>query len=69
MEPDAVTPEGLVIRSLPGLRAGFRRMAPGKLILGGFLASEYVLGYRVVDSPVANMYTTPIQKPVAKPAI
>lgn len=42
----------------------FRRMAQGKWILGGFLASDYALAYRVVESPVANMYTTPLQKPV-----
>ena len=42
----------------------FRRMAQGKWILGGFLASEYALAYRVVESPVANMYTAPLQKPV-----
>jgi hypothetical protein len=28
------------------------------------LASQYALGYRVVSSPVANMYTTPLQIPV-----
>jgi hypothetical protein len=39
-------------------------MAQGKWILGGFLASKYALGYRVVDSPVANMHTTPLQTPV-----
>jgi hypothetical protein len=32
--------------------------------MGGFLASRYALGYRVVESPVANMYTTPLQTPV-----
>ncbi len=42
----------------------FRRMAKGKWILGGFLASKYALGYRVVESPVANMHTTPLQTPV-----
>ncbi len=42
----------------------FRRMAQGKWILGGFLSSKYALGYRVVDSPVANMHTTPLQTPV-----
>lgn len=42
----------------------FRRIAPGKWVLGGFLASKYALGYRVVSSPVANMHTTPIQMPV-----
>jgi Domain of unknown function (DUF4185) len=42
----------------------FRRMAQGKWVLGGFLASKYALGYRVVDSPVANMHTTELQIPV-----
>src|SRR6476469_5445078 len=42
----------------------FRRMAQGKWVLGGFLASKYALGYRVVDSPVANMHTTEIQTPI-----
>ena len=42
----------------------FRRMAQGKWVLGGFLASKYALGYRVVDSPVANMHTTQLQIPV-----
>lgn len=42
----------------------FRRMAQDKWILGGFLASGYALGYRVVSSPVANMHTTPLQMPV-----
>ncbi|MGV0745837.1 DUF4185 domain-containing protein [Mycolicibacterium sp. XJ870] len=42
----------------------FRRMEPGKWVLGGFLASKYALGYRVVDSPVANMHATPVQTPV-----
>lgn len=42
----------------------FRRIGPDKWVLGGFLASKYALGYRVVASPVANMHTTPIQMPV-----
>ncbi|WP_235690209.1 DUF4185 domain-containing protein [Mycolicibacterium gadium] len=42
----------------------FRRVARGKWILGGFLASKYALGYRVVESPVANLHTTPLQTPV-----
>jgi hypothetical protein len=42
----------------------FRRIAQGKWILGGFLSSKYALGYRVVDSPVANMHTAPLQTPV-----
>jgi Domain of unknown function (DUF4185) len=42
----------------------FRRVERGKWVLGGFLASQYALGYRVVASPVANMHTTPVQTPV-----
>lgn len=42
----------------------FRRIRRGTWVLGGFLASRYALGYRVVTSPVANMHTTPIQVPV-----
>jgi hypothetical protein len=42
----------------------FRRVARGKWILGGFLASKYSLGYRVVASPTANMHTTPLQTPI-----
>lgn len=51
----------------PGERWGelsFRRLGPGQWILGGFLASRYALGYRVVNSPVANMHTTEVQTPV-----
>ena len=51
----------------PGEKWGeltLRRLASGHWILGGFLASEYALGYRVVDSPLANMHATAIQKPV-----
>ena len=36
----------------------------GKWVLGGFLASKYALGYRAMDSPVANMHDAPIQMPV-----
>src|SRR4029079_15005603 len=42
----------------------FRRMAQGKWVLGGLLASKYALGYRVVDSPIANMHTAELQIPV-----
>ena len=54
-----ITPEGEKWGELT-----FRRMAQGKWLLGGFLASRYALGYRVVVSPVANMYTTEIQTPI-----
>lgn len=39
----------------------FRRLDSGHWILGGFLASKYCIAYRVVDGPLANMYTTPLQ--------
>lgn len=42
----------------------FRRMARGTWVLGGFLASTYALGYRIVDSPMANMHATPVQTPI-----
>lgn len=42
----------------------FRRLAKGMWVLGGFLASKYALGYRTVESPIANMHTTPVQLPV-----
>src|SRR6187200_3155474 len=54
-----ITPDGEKWRELT-----FRRMAQGKWVLGGFLASKYALSYRVVDSPVANMHTTEIQTPI-----
>jgi hypothetical protein len=54
-----ITPEGEKWGELT-----FRRMAQGTWILGGFLASKYALGYRVVDSPVANMHSTELQMPL-----
>jgi len=54
-----ITPEGEKWGELT-----FRRMAQGKWVLGGFLASRYALGYRVAVSPVANVYTTEIQTPI-----
>ncbi|KMO71599.1 hypothetical protein MCHLDSM_04418 [Mycolicibacterium chlorophenolicum] len=51
----------------PGERWGeltFRRLAPRTWVLGGFLASRYALGYRVIDSPVADLHTAPLQLPV-----
>lgn len=58
-EPTPITP--------PGERWGelcLRRLAPGKWVLGGFLASAAALGYRTVTSPTANLYLAPVQKPV-----
>lgn len=58
-EPTPITPLGETWGELT-----FRRMKAGRWILGGFLSSKYSLGYRVVQSPVANMHATPIQTPV-----
>ena len=41
-----------------------RRLGPGQWILGGFLSSGYVLGYRTIDSPTANLYEAQVQTPV-----
>lgn len=41
-----------------------RRLDTGKWILGGFLASQYALGYRVITSPTANLYEAAVQTPV-----
>jgi Domain of unknown function (DUF4185) len=58
-EPTPITPAGETWGEL-----SFRRIAKRKWILGGFLSSKYALGYRIVDSPIANMYTTPVQTAV-----
>jgi hypothetical protein len=58
-EPTPITPGGEMWGELC-----LRRLQKGKWILGGFLSSEYTLGYRVVDAVTANMHVTPIQKPV-----
>jgi hypothetical protein len=42
----------------------FRRVGQGKWILGGFLSSEYALGYRVIAAPTADLRSVPVQKPV-----
>jgi hypothetical protein len=54
-----ITPQGETWGELT-----FRRMAQGKWVLGGFLASRYALAYRVVGAPVANMHTAELQIPV-----
>ena len=41
-----------------------RRLGPGSWVLGGFLSSGYVLGYRTIDSPTADLYEAQIQTPV-----
>lgn len=58
-EPTVITPEGETWGEL-----SFRRLQRDKWVLGGFLSSKYALGYRIIDSPVANMHEAPIQLPV-----
>ncbi|MGK2883116.1 MAG: DUF4185 domain-containing protein [Mycobacterium sp.] len=58
-QPTPITPEGEKWGELT-----LRRLGRRKWILGGFLASEYALGYRTIDSPVANVHKAPIQLPV-----
>ncbi len=41
-----------------------RRLDCGTWILGGFLSSQYALGYRTIASPTANLYEAAIQTPV-----
>lgn len=42
-----------------------RRLGPGKWVLGGFLASEYALGYRVLTAPTAPLANMPVQQPIS----
>ncbi|GFG58599.1 hypothetical protein MMUR_27350 [Mycolicibacterium murale] len=58
-EPTPITPGGETWGELT-----LRRLAAGTWVLGGFLSSKYALGYRVISSPVANMFATEIQMPV-----
>ncbi|HEY1842794.1 MAG TPA: DUF4185 domain-containing protein [Mycobacterium sp.] len=57
-EPTPLTPLGETWGEL-----SLRRLADGKWILGGFLSSEYALGYRVMKSPTA-VRATPLQRPI-----
>lgn len=58
-EPTPITPGGETWGELC-----LRRLERGKWILGGFLSSQYALGYRTIDSPVADLYAAPVQTPV-----
>ena len=58
-EPTCVTPPGETWGEL-----SLRRLGSGQWLLGGFLASEYALGYRTIGSPTADLYKTPLQLPV-----
>jgi hypothetical protein len=56
--PTPLTPAGETWGEL-----SLRRLESGRWILGGFLSSEYALGYRVINSPTA-VRTAPLQRPV-----
>ena len=59
-EPTPITPGDETWGEL-----SFRRLAKGTWILGGFMASNYALGYRVIHGPTANLYEAPVQTPVS----
>lgn len=56
--PTPLTPAGDTWGEL-----SLRRLGTGRWILGGFLSSEYALGYRVMNSPTA-VRAAPLQRPV-----
>jgi hypothetical protein len=56
--PTPLTPAGETWGEL-----SLRRLPTGSWILGGFLSSEYALGYRVMNSPNA-VHAAPLQRPV-----
>jgi hypothetical protein len=57
-EPTPITPEGETWGEL-----SLRRLRAGKWVLGGFLSSQYALGYRIIDAPTAVSDET-LQLPV-----
>jgi Domain of unknown function (DUF4185) len=57
-QPTPVTPAGETWGEL-----SLRRLDNGKWILGGFLSSDYALGYRVMNSPI-GVRSAPLQRPV-----
>jgi hypothetical protein len=58
-DPTPITPPGETWGELT-----FRRLDHDKWVLGGFVDSQYALGYRVINTPTDNLYTTPLQMPV-----
>nr|WP_318276372.1 DUF4185 domain-containing protein [Mycobacterium eburneum] len=58
-DPVPITPDGETWGELT-----LRRLAGGGWVLGGFLASRYALGYRVLDSPTTEVRDAPIQLPI-----
>jgi hypothetical protein len=58
-EPTPITPPSETWGELT-----LRRLDTGTWILGGFLSSQYALGYRTIDSPIADLYAAEVQTPV-----
>jgi hypothetical protein len=56
--PTPLTPEGETWGEL-----SLRRLAADTWVLGGFVSSDYALGYRVMKSPTA-VHDSPLQKPI-----
>ncbi|UVO11779.1 DUF4185 domain-containing protein [Mycobacterium sp. SVM_VP21] len=57
--PVPITPPGEAWGEL-----SLRRLAPGTWVLGGFVSSRYALGYRVLESPTAELAGAPLQRPL-----
>jgi len=57
--PTVITPAGETWGEL-----SFRRLGPRMWVLGGFLSSEYALGYRTLASPTSRLGDAPVQSPV-----
>ena len=58
-DPTLITPDGETWGEL-----SFRRFGSGSWVLGGFLSSQYALGYRTLAEPVSPLTSAPIQTPV-----
>ena len=58
-DPTLITPDGETWGEL-----SFRRFGKGSWVLGGFLSSQYALGYRTLGQPVSPLTSVPIQTPV-----
>ena len=58
-DPTLITPDGETWGEL-----SFRRFGRGSWVLGGFLSSQYALGYRTLAEPVSPLTSAPIQTPV-----
>ena len=58
-DADVITPPGETWGEL-----SLRRLDCGTWVLGGFLSSEYALGYRTLGAPTDDLTPVPVQRPV-----